>query len=454
MAGISSSPGPTGLNEKSCAFSASARVMVLSGIIDVDRDGADAWAMRDVVRMGKAVRFAIDDQFDIALRPALDILAAMGTGLAKAELAEQRGQLPGFGFIDGEFDEADAAALRFRLQPRRRRADRALGQLVLQQNQRTQPVGRGADRRAGAELIVEYLQRQRAGIPGRRDSLHEGSHRQIALTREATEMPAPGQHVEAKFRRVRKLHQEDLVRRDRLHRGNRKCRRQRVEAIENDPDRFVIGAAHDLPGVAIVVDVTTPGQRLEADAQAARGGQFAESVEIRSRPINSPERGRRDIAADQQQIGPQFLHQVELVLRTCEVAPALRLGHSLEITKRLERANAKAKVAAEPPDVAGAAVERQQIVLENLDRVEAGAGDGAQLFVERATQLRRWRSSVWSCDLLQDLARRDAGIGSCRLTHGFNDSKGNPWRPRRDQRRLAAGDDGKEMPQPLHKRIE
>src|SRR4029079_15704206 len=109
-------------------------------------------------------------------------------------------------------------------------------------------------------------------------------------------------------------------------------------------------------------------QRLEADSQAARGGQFAERTGIRSRPVNSPERGRRDIAADQQQVGLQFLHQVEFVLRARKIAPALRLGHALEIAKRLERANGKNKVAAEPPDVAGAAVERQQVVLENLDR--------------------------------------------------------------------------------------
>ena len=130
------------------------------GSVDVDRDRADAGAMRDVVRMGKAIRFTVDNQLDITLRPALDFLAAMGTGLAKAKLAKQRGQIPGLGFVDGEFDESDAAAPRSRLQPGRRRAGRTLGrQLILQQDQRTQPVGRGANRRARAELVVEYLQR-------------------------------------------------------------------------------------------------------------------------------------------------------------------------------------------------------------------------------------------------------------------------------------------------------
>ena len=37
-----------------------------------------------------------------------------------------------------------------------------------------------------------------------------------------------------------------------------------------------------------------------------------------------------------------------------------------------------------PRDVARAAVEGEQIVLENLDAVESGGCDGAELFVERA----------------------------------------------------------------------
>jgi hypothetical protein len=52
----------------------------------------------------------------------------------------------------------------------------------------------------------------------------------------------------------------------------------------------------------------------------------------------------------------------------------------------LERADGQTKVAAELPDVTGASVERQQVILEYFDRVEACAGDGAQLFIERAAQ--------------------------------------------------------------------
>src|SRR5438552_4918234 len=100
-------------------------------VVDVDRDGANAGAVGDEVRMGKAVRLAIDDELDIALRPALDVLAAVGAGLAKTELAEQRRQIFRLGLVGRELDEANAAASRLRLQPGGRRG-LGLTKLILQ----------------------------------------------------------------------------------------------------------------------------------------------------------------------------------------------------------------------------------------------------------------------------------------------------------------------------------
>src|SRR5216684_2733935 len=70
-----------------------------------------------------------------------------------------------------------------------------------------------------------------------------------------------------------------------------------METVENDPDRGMIGAAHDLPGVAVVVDMPAPGQRLVADAKTPRPRALAELVEIRRGAIDAAERGRLDVAA-------------------------------------------------------------------------------------------------------------------------------------------------------------
>ena len=95
--------------------------------------------------------------------------------------------------------------------------------------------------------------------------------------------------------------------------GDRKRRRQRVEAVENDPDRLVIGAAHDLPGVAIVVDVTPPGQRLEADAQAARGGRSPSSRKSAAARSMPPSEAGETLL----QISSRSVCQVPASGRTC-----------------------------------------------------------------------------------------------------------------------------------------
>ena len=148
----------------------------------------------------------------------------------------------------------------------------------------------------------------------------------------------------------------------------------------------MVGAPHDLPGIAVIVDMQSPRQRLEADAQAAARGAFAEFMKIGGGAVDAPERGRLYVAADQQQVGLQLLHHIEFALGAREIAGALRLGHALEIAERLECADLEAEIAAELPDVAWASAERQKVILENLDRVEAGGGDGAQLFVECAAE--------------------------------------------------------------------
>jgi hypothetical protein len=62
----------------------------------------------------------------------------------------------------------------------------------------------------------------------------------------------------------------------------------------------MVGAAHHLPGVAVVVDMAPPRQRLEADAQFALGRTLAELMKIRREAIDAAEGIRRHIAADQQ----------------------------------------------------------------------------------------------------------------------------------------------------------
>src|SRR5688572_20019856 len=105
------------------------------------------------------------------------------------------------------------------------------------------------------------------------------------------------------------------------------------------------GAAHDLPGVAMVVDVPAPGARLVADAQAARRGTLTELAKIVCRAVYAAERDGGDVGADQHQVGAQFLHKVELPLRPVEGARTMRLRHAFKIAEWLEQRDLEAGIA-------------------------------------------------------------------------------------------------------------
>src|SRR3546814_10432710 len=93
------------------------------------------------------------------------------------------------------------------------------------------------------------------------------------------------------------LHDEDLVLRDGPDRVDVDPARQRMEGIEDQADIRMVGAADDFPGIAVVVDMAAPGQRLVADPQAAFRRPLAQFMEILCRPVDAAERQRRDIRA-------------------------------------------------------------------------------------------------------------------------------------------------------------
>ena len=168
-------------------------------------------------------------------------------------------------------------------------------------------VDRDAARRAGAEAVAEDLEREEAVEAGRLQRLHEVVDRQLALAREAAVVTAPGEVIHLEHRRVGDLDEEDPVLRDRPHRREIGAAHEDVEGVEHEADRRVVGAAHHLPGVAVVVDVAAPGERLEADAQAALRGALAELMEVGGRAVDAAERVGRDVAADEEEVAAELL---------------------------------------------------------------------------------------------------------------------------------------------------
>src|SRR5262249_39200910 len=153
---------------------------------------------------------------------------------------------------------------------------------------------------------------------------------ELALPGKAAVVTAPGQVVHVELWRVGDLGKEDAVLRNGAHRVEISAAGEHVEGVENEPDGRMIGAANHLPGVPIVVDVSSPRERLERDPKTSARCSLAKLAEVRRRAVNATQGIGRDIAADHQEITTEFPHQIELALGAGECLCPQGLRHSLK----------------------------------------------------------------------------------------------------------------------------
>jgi hypothetical protein len=99
---------------------------------------------------------------------------------------------------------------------------------------------------------------------------------------------APRQHIHIQSRGVCHLNEEDLVFGDGADRAQVRSAGEYVERVEHEADRRVVGPAHNLPGVPVIVDMPPPGERLERDAHPALCRAVSELVEIGGSPVDTP----------------------------------------------------------------------------------------------------------------------------------------------------------------------
>ena len=226
-------------------------------------------------------------------------------------------------------------------------------------------------------------------------------------------MTTPRHHVHIEPWRIGQLHQGDSVRWNGTNGTEIDLAGQDVEGVEGEPDRRVIGAPHHFPRVTVVADVPPPGERLESDTNPSGPSPLAELMEVGRGAIDPAQRVGRHVAADHQKVAAQLFHQVELALGPGKRAAALRFGHPLEITKRLERNDGKSERCRDAADILWRAVERQQIAFEDFDTCEARRCNGLELLGQSAAE--RYR-----CDrgLHDGALTRFLRIGTfCRSAH-------------------------------------
>ena len=117
---------------------------------------------------------------------------------------------------------------------------------------------------------------------------------QIAFAGHVAEMAGPVEQVHVDRGGVGQLDEEYLVAGNGPDRIRVNAAAQSVETVHNQPDIRVIGAAHDLPSIAVIVDMGAPGQRLEPDPQTASGRPLAQFPEVFCCTVDSSERRRMD----------------------------------------------------------------------------------------------------------------------------------------------------------------
>ena len=157
-----------------------------------------------------------------------------------------------------------------------------------------------------------------------------------------------------------------------------------MKAVEREPDRRVVGAAHHLPRVAVVVDVPSPGERLEPNPKLALVSPFTELMKIRRRAVDPAQRVWRNVAADHQEVAAQLAHEIELAFGSGERPAALWFRHAFEIAEWLERHDAESERRSHAAHVLRRAVERQQIALEDFDTRESRRRNRLELFRQSA----------------------------------------------------------------------
>ena len=190
-------------------------------------------------------------------------------------------------------------------------------------------------------------------------------------------------HVHVEPRRVGKLHQHDLVAWDRADRLQIGLARKNMEAVERQPDRRMIGAPHHLPAIAIIGYVRGP---WASASKPTRMPPFARARQARG---SRPRRGRRrrairadtleQIISRSQPSSP--IRSNLALLGAREVPRALRLRHAFEVAKRLERRDLAGRGdAARLGDVLRSSIERQEVVLEDLDAGKSRGRNGFASF--------------------------------------------------------------------------
>ncbi len=212
-------------------------------------------------------------------------------------------------------------------------------------------------------------------------------------------MAAPLEHVHDEVRARRRAGgRSSLSAGDLADRRPGSCRARGCGSVSRQtPSAGWSAACDEPPGVVVLADVAAPGERLVGDAErrAPRPARPAPRSWAAARASSSIGVGR-GVRADEHQCRPRARSITSNFASARRRLRAKLLGrHRLEVAERLVEVDGQAEARRRSLAHLGGRQRRaDEVVLEHLDAVEAGARGGVELLLERAAEARRWRSPL------------------------------------------------------------
>jgi hypothetical protein len=123
-----------------------------------------------------------------------------------------------------------------------------------------------------------------------------------------------------------------------------------VEAVQAQPERGVVRAAHYPPRVVVGVHETAPGKGFVRDPDAALRRAVREQVQLLGGEVVVVHRVAGHRRAHEHRVRAQLGHHVELVLRAAQVGGEHVRRHGLEVAEGLVQVDREAEVGAPVAD--------------------------------------------------------------------------------------------------------
>ena len=297
------------------------------------------------------------------------------------------------------------------------------GEPVLEEEQRSHGRPRGPAGIGLAYDVAEDLQRQRASVARLQHCGHHALDVEAPLSREAAVVTTPLEHVHVEQWRVGDLQEADPLARDAVERGAVVAAGEHVEGVDRQGHRRMVCPSYDVPGLPDPVDVPPPRQRLERDGDAVLGSELAHGVQLLGGEIRVGDRAGRGVRADQHRWRPEVCHHAELGPHAVEDGVEAVRVDALDVAQGLEQVDGEPQVRTPRRHLDRRHRRGDEVVVEELDAVEAGVGDRRQLLVEHSAE----------GDGRDPLAHQAVSSAKCAV---------HPLRPRRAPREQLEGTDG------------